>query len=275
MSGASRHNGSSPGDREPTLDVLPDARAAASAAATLIAGALAEAVRLRGRADWATTGGSTPVPIYGHLARPPLRDHVPWDRVHVWWGDDRLVPRADPLSNCLAFDEGLLGAGVPLPLENVHRMPCEIAIAAGSPEGPDRAAAAYEAELRAAPLARDARGFPVLDVVLVGVGPDGHVLSVFPGSPLFESTAWVAAVPAPAHVAPHVGRLSLNPAILLAARLPIVVIIGGAKADIVAEVLGPVRDVRRWPAQAARRAGAIWFLDAAAAARLGPAGAPG
>ncbi len=283
-------NGAGPSEREPTIDVLPNAPAASLAAATLIAGALAEAVRLRGRADWATTGGSTPIPIYRHLAVAPLRDLVPWDHIHVWWGDDRYVPRDHPLSNCLAFDQALLNAGartgaagdgaaaidihlgaqpgVPLPVANVHRMPIDESLARGSPE---EAAAAYEAELRAAPLEHDPAGVPILDVVLVGVGPDGHVFSVFPGSPLLDSPALVSAVPAPEHVAPHVARISLSPRFLTAARLPIAVVLGASKAEIIQRILGGPRDVRRWPAQLARRPGAAWFLDAASAARLRPA----
>jgi 6-phosphogluconolactonase len=272
--GRAHTNGSTPVDGEPLIDVLPDAEAASAAAAMLIAGALADAVRERGRADWATTGGSTPIPIYRRLVQPPLRDLVPWDRVHVWWGDDRAVPRDHPLSNRLPLDEVLLhgegeidaltGAepGVPLPMANVHAMPIDAATPL------DQAAERYEAELRAAPLTRDPAGFPVLDIVLVGVGPDGHVLSVFPGSPLFDSPAWVSTVPPPEHVEPHVARISLHPRILVAARLPIVVVLGVAKAGVVANVLGGPRDVRRWPAQLARRPGAAWFLDSAAAAEL-------
>lgn len=272
---------------EPEIEVLPDAEAASAAAANRIAAALIEAVRARGRADWATTGGSTPIPIYRRLAAPPLRDDVPWDRVHVWWGDDRYVPRDHPLSNRLAFDEVLLGLtakarmsgggtaaidiqlgtepGVPIPVANVHGMPIDAAIASGSPE---QAAAAYAEELRRAPLDRDPAGIPILDVMLVGVGPDGHVCSVFPGSPLLVSSEWVAAVPAPDHVAPHVARITLSPPFLGAARLPIAVVLGRGKAEIVANVLAGPRDVRRWPSQLARRAGAVWVLDAAAAARL-------
>ncbi|MBI3752244.1 MAG: 6-phosphogluconolactonase [Chloroflexi bacterium] len=262
-------NGSTPHDGEPTIDVLPDAEAAATAAATLIASALADAARQRGRADWATTGGSTPILLYRSLAQSPLRDLVPWDRVHVWWGDDRMVPRDHPLSNRLPFDEVLLPS-VPIPEPNIHPIAIDFALGRfPDTDAAARAAAAtYESELRAAPLARDPEGFPVLDVVLVGVGPDGHVFSVFPDSPLFDSPRWASAVPAPDHVEPHVARVSLHPRILVAARLPIVVVIGAGKASVVGDLLTGKRDVRRWPAQLARRPGAAWFLDEASAAGL-------
>jgi 6-phosphogluconolactonase len=268
MSGRSSGNGTPPRDTEPHVDVLPDAESATRAAATLLAGALADAVRERGRADWATTGGSTVGPIYRHLALPPLRELVPWDRVHVWWGDDRRVARDDARSNRRPLDEALRGAsegGIPLPAANLHPMPVELG---------EEAAEAYAAELRSAPLDLGPAGVPVLDVVLVGIGSDGHVLSVFPGSPLLDSPAWVAAVPAPTHVEPHVPRLSLSPRFLTSARLAIVVALGAAKAGIVATVLGGRRDVRRWPAQLARRGGAAWFLDRAAAAELAEPGRP-
>jgi 6-phosphogluconolactonase len=294
-------NGSQPRETEPHVDVLPDAEEATAAAATLLATALAEGAPLgapalaaaageRGRADWATTGGTTVIPIYRHLTQSPLRDLVPWGRVHVWWGDDRLVPLDHPLSNRLPFDEVLLGAaglagmsgtgaagvdahlgslpGVPIPVSNVHGMPIDEALANAPDDAAARAAAAYSVELRAAPLARDAAGTPILDVVLVGVGPDGHVFSVFPDSPLLDSPALVSAVPAPSHVEPHVARVSLSPRFLGAARLVIVVALGQAKAEVVGRILTGPRDVRSEPAQLARRAGAAWFLDQAAAAAL-------
>jgi 6-phosphogluconolactonase len=284
-------------DGEPAVTVMADAEAASAAAAERIAAALADAVRARGRADWATTGGSTPVPIYRHLASAPLRDVVPWDRVHVWWGDERVVPRDHPQSNRLPFDAVLLRAagpaglsgtgddaavahgvraragdapGVPIPESNVHPIPIDLALGHTSSEDETArlAAETYESALRAAPLARDADGFPILDVVLVGVGPEGHIFSVFPGSSLFESERWVSAVPAPSHVEPHIGRVSLHPRFLAAARLPLAVVLGPAKAAIIGEILQGRRDVRRLPAQLARRTGGAWFLDRASAATL-------
>jgi 6-phosphogluconolactonase len=250
---------------EPSIRVLPDAEATSRAAAEVIALTLREAVEERGRADWATTGGSTPVAIYHALAVPPLLDLVPWAGVHVWWGDDRFVPRDDPLSNVRPLDRELLPR-VPLPLENVHSMVMDHAIAFGA--GPAWVAETYEVALREAGVEIAECGFPILDVVLVGIGGDGHVLSVFPGSPLFDATAWVSAVPAPTHIEPGVARVSLHPRILAEARVPMVVAHGAGKAAILASVLGAECDERRWPAQVARVAGAVWFLDRDAASSL-------
>lgn len=274
---------------EPRIEVLDDAAACSDAAAHTIARGLVAAVERRGRADWATTGGSTPVGIYQVLATAPHRDEVPWQRVHVWWGDDRYVPRDHPLSNVLPLDQVLLSAsaraglsgsgadaadielghepGIWLPPAHVHAPQMNRAIADGS--GLEAAVAAYDAELRAdGPPVGDA-GVPAFDVVLLGIGSDGHVLSVFPGSPLLDDRErWVAAVPAPTHIEPHVPRLSLTPRILAAAGTVVVVAHGAGKGAVLASVLGPARDERRWPAQLARRENAIWFLDRAAAAEL-------
>lgn len=273
---------------EPEIRVLDDPAATSRAAAEAIAAALVDAVERRGRADWATTGGSTPTGIYRELGEPPLRETVPWESVHVWWGDDRFVPRDHPLSNVLPFDQVLLASsaragqsgigadpnlveagvepGVRMPVENAHAPNMTHAIGQGL--GLGSVAMDYEAELRAAALPLAESGFPILDVALVGIGGDGHVLSVFPGSPLFDGSAWASAVPAPEHIEPHVPRISLHPRILEAAALPIVVAHGEGKAAILASVLGPERDERRWPAQLARREGALWLLDRAAAAAL-------
>jgi len=252
---------------EPAIVTVADPDEAAGLAAERIANSLARAVAVRDRADWATAGGSAPVGIYRRLTEPPLADAIRWARVHVWWGDDRYVPRDHPLSNVLPLDDILLDPdhGVVIPGANLHPFRTGEAIGAGW----DAAwtAATLAGELRAAELPL-AGGWPVLDLVLVGVGTDGHILSVFPGSAAFDVADWALAVPAPTHIEPHVERVTLNPAILGAARDVLVVATGAAKAEVIGEIFGQVRDARRWPAQLARRAGATWILDAAAAARL-------
>ena len=260
--------GSPPG--EPTIRVLDDSAAASQAAAVAIAAGLRDADAVRGRADWATTGGSSPVGIYRSLRVPPLRDVVPWANVHVWWGDDRYVPRDDKLSNVRPLDHELLPRrwNVPLPQENLHPMRMDEAIASGA--GTDWVADSYAEELGHAGVPVAANGLPALDVVLLGIGGDGHLLSVFPGSPLLEpaSSAWASPVDAPTHIEPHVARVSLHPGIVEAARRVIVVATGPGKAEVVREVLGSGLDVPRWPAQLARRSNATWFLDRDAAAQL-------
>jgi 6-phosphogluconolactonase len=250
---------------EPTIRIFDDAAATSRAAAEAIAMALFAGVAARGRADWATTGGSTPVGIYRELAAAPLQDLVPWRRVHVWWGDDRFVSPDDHLSNVLPFETELF-PHVPLRPEHVHVPPMREAIEAGL--GPEAAAAAYELDLQGADLPETDDAFPILDVVLVGIGGDGHVLSVFPGSPLFDTPTWVSAVPAPTHIEPGVDRVSVHPRVLQASRLPMVVAHGAGKAAILGRVFGTERDVRRWPAQVVRRPGALWLLDREAAAEL-------
>ncbi len=247
---------------EPEVVVVADPAAATTLAASDIADALRRAVDTRGRADWATTGGSTPVGIYRALSVPPMRDTVPWPAVHVWWGDDRYVPRDHPLSNVKPLDEVLR---VPLPTANLHPFPVDWAIA--QMRGATWAAAWAADDLRSAGLPT-AEGWPVLDLILLGIGGDGHLLSVFPGSAAFDSPDWALAVPAPTHIEPHVERVTLNPAIVGAARQVIVVVSGGGKAPILAEIFGAECDPHRWPAQLARRVGATWIIDEAAAANL-------
>ncbi|HYO44496.1 MAG TPA: 6-phosphogluconolactonase, partial [Candidatus Limnocylindrales bacterium] len=183
--------------------VVVGADAVSAAAAEVIAQALAEAIAARGVAHWATTGGSAAPGIYRALGASPLRERVDWTRVHTWWGDDRFVAWDHPLSNVLPFEEILLPflaeAGVEVPVERLHRWAIPEAIALG--EGPAWVAGHYAAELATAAPA-DATGTPVFDLVVVGVGPDGHVLSVFPGSAAWDEASSCAAVPAPTHIEP-------------------------------------------------------------------------
>ena len=268
---------SAPVMSEPEIVVVADPAAATDEAARRIAATLAAAAGERGRADWAVSGGSTVVGIYRALASPPLRDAVPWPAVQAWWGDDRYVPLDHPLSNVKPFDDILFDIGeteegtagvrtaVPLPIDHLHPFRAGEAIAEG--RGAQWCADMMAAELRAAgPAMVD--GWPVFDLIGLGMGADGHSLSVFPGSPAFDSMALALPIPAPTHIEPHVSRLTLNPAVVTAARAVLVVATGADKAATVADVLGPVDDVRRWPAQVARRAGATWILDEAAAGRL-------
>jgi 6-phosphogluconolactonase len=265
----------------PEILVVADADAASTVAGDRIGAALRGAFEARGSAHWATTGGSAAVGIYRHLVTPAHVNDVPWPTVHVWWGDERFVPRDHALSNAKPFEDimldvagheegtslGGMRAVVPLSIANVHPFRTTEAIGAGRSAGD--CAAELVSEMRAADLPL-IDGWPVLDLVLLGVGADGHVLSVFPGSAAFESDAWALAVPAPTHIEPHVARMTLNPSILAVARQLVVVAHGGGKAAILGQVFGAEVDPTRWPAQLARREGATWILDEAAAANLPP-----
>ena len=251
---------------EPEVVVRPDAASGARAAAEAIADALSRAIGSRGIARWATTGGSAPGPIYRTLIAPPLRDRVDWTRVDLWFGDDRFVPRDDPLSNVRLVDEILLASdgGVPIAPEHVHPVPVDAVLQGAG--GPAEAARRYAEELAA--VVPTLRGWPAFDLVIVGIGPDGHVLSVFPGSAAIGAPETVLPIPAPTHVEPHVPRITLNPGMLDVAERLFAVAFSGSKAGILGEVFVPVRDDVRWPSQRVRRAGAVWFLDEAAASKL-------
>jgi 6-phosphogluconolactonase len=268
----------------PELRVLASAEAVAEAAATEIASALAGAIAARGVAHWVTTGGSSAPGIYRHLGRSPLRERVDWSRVHVWWGDDRFVPSDHPLSNALPLNQILLasggdeetgspegadvgshGDGVRIPAAQLHEVPVTEAIARSG--GAAWAAARYAAEVEQAGPAAGPDGQPVFDVLIVGVGPDGHVMSVFPGSAVWDATPVAVAVPAPTHVEPHVDRVTLHPRLIAAARRVIVVTTGAGKADLLARAWGGA-DVRELPVGAARVPQGVWLLDEAAASQL-------
>jgi 6-phosphogluconolactonase len=253
---------------EPEIVVAPDPHGCAAIAAARLVTAVERSIAARGRADIATTGGSTPASIYAMLAATPLRERLAWDRLHLWFGDDRFAPRGHPDSNVTPLDRSLV-AGVaadgPLPTANVHPFPVDATIASG--DGPAACARRYAEEVRAT-LPTDEAGLPSFDAVLVGVGPDGHVLSVFPGSEAPTARELATAVPAPAHVGPHLARVTLHPAVLDATPTLLVIAFGAAKASILARLLDGPRDLAALPAQRARRAGATWILDAAAAAEL-------
>ena len=257
----------SPTPSLPRLLVV-DTEAVSAAAAEAIAQALADAIAARGVAHWATTGGSAAPGIYRALGASPLRERVDWTRVHTWWGDDRFVPWDHPLSNVLPLEEiflPLLGdAGIEVPVEQLHRWAIPQALALG--EGPAWAASDYAADLATA-VPADATGTPVLDLVLLGVGPDGHVLSVFPGSAAWDEPSSCAAIPAPTHIEPHVERVTLHPRVLASARAVLVVTAGAGKAANLGRAWAG-GDVRELPLRAARLGTATWILDEAAAAEL-------
>jgi 6-phosphogluconolactonase len=206
----------------------------------------------------ALSGGATPRPVYEHLAAPPYRDSFPWSRTHWFWGDERFVPHADALSNYRMVKEALLSRA-PIPPANIHPIPTEGI-------SPEAAASAYERELKSVYGAEHfdpAR--PLFDVTLLGLGSDGHIASLFPGTAvLAERDHWVAAVIG----AKQEARITLTYPALESSRNTAFVVSGAAKRDIFARFW---RGDDSLPAARLRPAGRMYlFSDVAAAGQVGP-----
>jgi 6-phosphogluconolactonase len=236
--------------------------AVAEAAAARFASTVTAAVAARGAARVALAGGRTPEALYRSLAEMPYCQAVDWRRVHVFWGDERCVPLDHPESNYRMVREALIERAA-IPAANVHRMRGELASVAA-------AARDYEEVLRhACDIGVDA--LPRLDLCLLGLGPDGHTASLFPGSPAVrEQSRWVVAARIEKLGA---WRLTLTPPVINNARHILFLVTGAEKAETVRAVLeGPV-DPDRFPAQIVRPAqGHLeWLLDREAASRLGTA----
>jgi len=232
-----------PSDPPPPGEVViaPDGAFAGTAASTL--GALLRGIvdEHPGPLSIALAGGSTPEPVYAALAR--MMD-VPWGRFEVFFGDERAVPPDDPASNYRMARESLLDR-VPVPAKLVHRM-------ATDGDSLEADAAEYASRLPES-----------LDVVLLGIGTDGHTASLFPGADTLRATALVVPAISPA---PPRDRLTVTPPVLLSARRIVVFASGDDKAGQVARALAGPWDPEACPAQLARRG--LWLLDAAAAAEL-------
>ena len=245
------------------LEVSPNREALFEAAAERFATAAALAIRTSGRFHLALSGGSTPRGLYALLARDPHAARVAWSRVHVFWGDERCVAPQDPASNQRMAREALLDH-VPLPSAHVHPIRGE--------ENPTTAAARYEQALReafATPVGppRSAPGAR-FDLVLLGLGDDGHTASLFPGGPAVQEVRrWVVAEQIEKLSA---WRVTLTPLVINAASEVIFLVSGRAKAAILRRVLCGPREPDRLPAQAiSPREGELrWLIDAAAASAL-------
>jgi 6-phosphogluconolactonase len=210
-----------------------------------------DAVAKRGRFSIALAGGHTPAKLYALWAEK-YKTETPWDRVHLFFGDERFVPEDDLLSNYRMARETLISQ-VPIPKENVHPMLTNFPSA-------EKAAEAYEVELR-----KYFGESPSFDVQLLGLGVEGHTASLFPGSPaLDEQRRWVLAVTVPAEP-PQ--RLTLTPVVLNQGLNTFFLVAGQNKREILAALRGEPQDVpSKYPAGRIRPArGVVWYLDQAAA----------
>lgn len=221
---------------------------------------ITDRAKVKDRIAIALSGGTTPKGVYERLASENLRRRIPWNQVHLFWGDERCVPPGDLESNySLAYRR--LISRVPIPLENVHRMP-------GVKADPEQAAGEYEQTLR--DFFRSSPGeWPAFDLVLLGIGWNGHTASLFPGSSVLqEKKRWVAA--------PYVDnlksyRLTLTLPVFNHARRVIFLAAGKEKAQVIKELRATSHTRARFPFLLIRPHDGrlVFFLDKAAARLIG------
>jgi 6-phosphogluconolactonase len=264
------------------LKIVTDKTAMSEAAAERITSLIETAVLARGVAAVSLTGGTTPDLLYQFLAdrHRRWRDRIDWGHLHLFWGDEREVPPDHPESN-FGLANRLLIQHVPVPATQIHRMRGELRAS--------EAGRLYDALLR---TRRNQTAGPLFDVMLLGIGANAHIASVFPNSPLLvrgpggsaprttdeqlsESGADLSGPREPLAAGVHVPELSqwritMTPAALLDSAAVIVIANGSSKADAISAALEGALDVARYPAQLLREAGhhVEWIIDSAAAARL-------
>ncbi len=240
--------------------VLDDPTRVARAAAEEFARRAQRKAKAGGDFAVALSGGSTPQRLHALLAQPPYRDRIPWDRVHLFWGDERAVPPDHPDSNYGAARAALLES-VAIPAGNIHRMEAE------NPD-PQAAAAAYERTLRAF-FGLSADGLPRFDLVFLGMGADGHTASLFPGSEALWERQRLVVAPWVDAVGSH--RVSLTCPVLNNAACIMFLVTGAEKAETLRRVLENDEATVDLPGRliAPRDGELVWLVDRAAAASLG------
>jgi 6-phosphogluconolactonase len=211
------------------------------------------AIAARGLFTLALAGGSTPRALYALLASDAYRSQFDWENIHIFFGDDRAVPPTDELSNFKMASDTLLSLA-PLPQENIHRMETER-------DDLESAALDYETQLKK---------FGALDVVLLGMGDDGHAASLFPHSPALEEKEKLCVATPVASLQPHVRRLTLTYPAINAARHVWILVTGEGKATRLAQVISGQGSVEETPISGMqpKNGELVWFVDSAAASLL-------
>jgi 6-phosphogluconolactonase len=246
-------------DRASAIEVHADAAAAARAVAERFASLAVDGVETRGRFTVALTGGGSPRAAYRLLGEEPFASRIPWEHVHLFWGDERCVPPHHARSNYRMAHDAFI-ARVPIPRGNVHRMMGEV-------RPVDGASAYAEALARVFDV-----GVPIFDLVHLGVGHDGHVCSLFPFDALLMER--VRNLGVAIHQPLGEPRISLTIPVLNAARRVEMIVTGREKAAVVRQVLRGPLDPFRIPAQLVRPVDGVlaWTLDRDAASALADGG---
>ena len=241
------------------IEKYPDSAALVAAAGDRLVGAVKDAIDKRGRALVVLTGGGTGI---GLLKRVGERaDEIDWSKVHLFWGDDRYVPENDDERNDKQARAALLDQ-IDIPSANIHAMP-----ASDGEFGDDLDAAAVAYDHVLAANAEDGEPAPDFDVHLLGMGPEGHINSLFPDTPAVrESTRLVLGVPDSPKPPPQ--RITLTLPAIQRSREVWLVVSGGGKADAVAAAVGGAKPVDVPAAGAIGREATVWLLDEEAASKL-------
>ena len=246
-----------------------DPETLAAVAADFIVAAARKSILERERFTLVLTGGSTPEQTYRMLARPERASEVDWSRMFVFAGDERFVPETDSRSNFGMARRALLDH-VPVPAENLFPIPTSCAT-------PAEGARLYGELLgRFFNQAPDSTPVPGFDLLLLGLGDDGHVASLFPGKPALDLTdQWVTWSP-PGTLPPPVDRVTLTMPVINAARSVLFLVSGEKKGAVVQRVLEGPPDYKRVPATGVRpNSGSLhWFIDEPAASKLRPGERP-
>ncbi|MHC5264437.1 6-phosphogluconolactonase [Streptomyces sp. UC4497] len=247
----------------PQLVVHRDKELMAQAAAARLITKIVDAQSARGSASVVLTGGRNGNGLLAALKAAPARDAIDWGRLDLWWGDERFLPDGDPERNYTQAKEALLDA-VPLDPTRVHPMP-----ASDGPFEADAAAEAYASELANAAGPEDHGPVPTFDVLMLGVGPDTHVASLFPELPAVRETertvVGVHGAPKPPPT-----RTTLTLPAIRAAREVWLLAAGEDKAKAAAIALSGAGEIQAPAAGAYGRSRTLWLLDAAAASQLPP-----
>jgi 6-phosphogluconolactonase len=246
----------------PLVVVHQDASLLARAVAARLVTALVDAQAAHGQASVVLTGGGIGIATLRELAASPARDAIEWDALDVWWGDERFLPSGHPERNETQAREALLDA-VDVEANRVHPM-----APSDGPDGDDidAASARYADQLSAAARPEDHAPVPAFDVLLLGIGPDGHVASLFPESPALYDERTV--VPVRGAPKPPPSRLSLSLSAINSAREVWLIAAGEEKSGPVRMALGGAGSTQVPAAGVAGRARTRWLLDRAAASRL-------
>jgi 6-phosphogluconolactonase len=252
------------------VHIFKDPEALSRAAAEIFVTLAAQAIAERGRFLVALNGGGTPKPLF-HLLAADFRDKIDWIKTHVFWGDERCVPPDDPESS-YGLARTILLDRVPIPADNVHRILSDTSTSLSTSLGPGEASTDYALTLKR--FASPPLDWPRFDLVLLGMGDDGHTASLFPGSPV-DATEPV--IPVTAHYQDRpANRVTLTPLVFNSAWNVVFLVAGASKAEALSRVLNGEFLPERYPAQRIQPTDGTltWMVDEAAGSALTPSPSP-